>query len=149
MFVCLLLVVLLLFHTNSFSFSFLLNSILILIFPNKSQDSCLFKMPLEFYHSMAWSWSCKWSCCSFQQLRNSPKHAFSGRWPQNTVTFPQHQTKMKRCPSLSSKDTERNQYHFAQIYSKAEGRIMLKAKQKRNFSLCVFLLAKVGNGAGT
>lgn len=47
MFVCLLLAVLLLFHTNSFSFSFLLNSIL--IFTNKSQDSCLFKMPLAFF----------------------------------------------------------------------------------------------------
>lgn len=47
MLVCLLLAVLLLFHTNSFSFSFLPNSIL--IFTSKSQDSCLFKMPSAFF----------------------------------------------------------------------------------------------------
>lgn len=43
---CLFLAVLLLFHTNFFPFSFLLNLILILIFTNKSQCSCLFKMSL-------------------------------------------------------------------------------------------------------
>lgn len=79
MFVCLLLAVLLLFHTNSFSFSFLPNSILILIFTNKSQDSCLFKMPPAFFHSMAWSCSCE--CCSSQQLRMQPQ-----AWLQWEVT---------------------------------------------------------------
>lgn len=43
---CLFLAVLLLFHTNFFSFSFLLN--IILIFTNKSQGPCLFSVPLAF-----------------------------------------------------------------------------------------------------
>lgn len=135
MFVCLLLAVLLLFHTNSSSFSFLLESLLILIFTNKSQDWCLFKMPLAFFTPWPDPAAVNGAAAVSISSGYSPKHDFSGRWPQNTVTFPEHQTKMKRCPSLSSKDTETNQYHFAQIYSRVEGRIMLKAKQKRNFSL--------------
>lgn len=99
MFVCLLLAVLLLFHTNSFSFSFLLNSILILIFTNKSQDSCLFKMPPAFLHSLAWSCSCE--CCSSQQLMASVGGDLRAQWPFQNI-----RPKWKGAPASQARPLE-------------------------------------------
>lgn len=75
MFVCLLLAALLLFHTNSFSFLFLLNSILILIFTNKSQDSCLFKMPVAFSTPRPDPAAVNGAAPVSSTLGSSPKHS--------------------------------------------------------------------------
>lgn len=153
---CLFLAVLLLFRTNFFSFTFLLNLILILIFTNKSQGSCLFKMPLAFVFT---PWPDPTAVNGATPVSNSsgysPKHSpadFSGR---RTIS---ERSKL----SISSYRNERVLQPFEQghpnesislshrfIEKLKEGSCRKQDRVGIFLFLCVPLIAQAGNGFGT